>query len=120
MYCGCDQMSGVEASLGSVDLCWTLSCGSLITDPTSILPLDGLVREPRELALRTGKKGLVSEVMMMLGIWPIIPLVTMASDESPACRSQTKGEMRNNEHKMPNDRFLHPIIYATWQFGFLV
>lgn len=88
-------MSGVEPSLleeleGSVNPCWTLSRGPLVL-------------EPWELALRTGKKGLVSEVMTMLGIQPIIPLVMVPSDESPACRCQTEGEMRNSEHKMLND-----------------
>lgn len=98
-------MSGVEPSLleGSVDPCWTLSRGPLVTDPTSTLPLAGLLLEPWELALRTGKEGLVSEVMTMLGIRPIIPLVMVPSGESPAYRCQTEGEMRNSEHKMLND-----------------
>jgi hypothetical protein len=89
-------MSGVEPSLleGSVDPCWTLSRGPLVTDPTSTLPMAGLVLEPWELALRTGKKGLVSEVMTMLEIRPMVP-----SDESPAYRCQTEGEMRTADIK---------------------
>lgn len=57
-------------------------------DPAPVLLLADLLRAERELCRPIGRKGLVSEVMTMLGIRPIVPLITCPSAISALCQTE--------------------------------